>query len=61
MGAFVIEKLGRLPKPGDRVRIGEYEAVVEVVRRRRVSRVVFRVAEKLSTLPPPQDERGSKP
>jgi hypothetical protein len=28
------------------VLIGEYEAVVEVVRRRRVSRVVFRVAEK---------------
>ncbi|MDB4988368.1 MAG: Magnesium and cobalt efflux protein CorC [Myxococcaceae bacterium] len=46
VGAFVIERLGRLPKPGDRVRIGEYEAVVEVVRRRRVSRVVFRVAEK---------------
>ena len=46
VGAFVIEQLGRLPKPGDRVRIGEYEAVVEVVRRRRVSRVVFRVAEK---------------
>ncbi len=61
VGAFVIEKLGRLPKPGDRVRIGEYEAVVEVVRRRRVSRVVFRVAEKLSTYPPPADERGSKP
>jgi CBS domain containing-hemolysin-like protein len=53
VGAFVIEKLGRLPKPGDRVRIGEYEAVVEVVRRRRVSRVVFRVAEKLSSIPPP--------
>jgi CBS domain containing-hemolysin-like protein len=61
VGAFVIEKLGRLPKPGDRVRIGEYEAVVEVVRRRRVSRVVFRVAEKLSTYPPPQDDRGSRP
>jgi CBS domain containing-hemolysin-like protein len=52
VGAFVIEKLGRLPKPGDRVRIGEYEAVVEVVRRRRVSRVVFRVAEKLPSNPP---------
>jgi CBS domain containing-hemolysin-like protein len=52
VGAFVIEKLGRLPKPGDRVRIGEYEAVVEVVRRRRVSRVVFRVAEKPPSSPP---------
>ncbi|MET0340030.1 MAG: hemolysin family protein [Polyangiales bacterium] len=55
VGAFVIERLGRLPKPGDRVRIGEYEAVVEVVRRRRVSRVVFRVAEKPATVPPPAD------
>ncbi|MDB4975484.1 MAG: Magnesium and cobalt efflux protein CorC [Myxococcaceae bacterium] len=53
VGAFVIERLGRLPKPGDRVRIGEYEAVVEVVRRRRVSRVVFRVAEKSSPDPLP--------
>jgi len=54
VGAFVIERLGRLPKPGDRVRIGEYEAVVEVVRRRRVSRVVFRVAEKpQSSIPAP--------
>jgi CBS domain containing-hemolysin-like protein len=52
VGAFVIAQLGRLPKPGDRVRIGEYEAVVEVVRRRRVSRVVFRVAEKAISLPP---------
>jgi CBS domain containing-hemolysin-like protein len=51
VGAFVIERLGRLPKPGDRVHIGEYEAVVEVVRRRRVSRVVFRVAEKPASIP----------
>lgn len=51
VGAFVIERLGRLPKPGDRVRIGEYEAVVEVVRRRRVSRVVFKVAEKPASIP----------
>jgi CBS domain containing-hemolysin-like protein len=53
VGGFVIERLGRLPKPGDRVHVGEYEAVVEVVRRRRVSRVVFRVAEKPASLIPP--------
>jgi len=44
VGAFVIEQLGRLPRPGDVVRVGEYEAVVHVVRRRRVSRVMFRAA-----------------
>ena len=53
----MIERLGRIPKPGDRVRIGEYEAVVEVVRRRRVSRVVFRVAEKpVTSAPPPKPD-----
>lgn len=46
VGAYVIDRLGRLPKPGDRVRVGEYEIVVDVVRRRRVSRVIFRAAEK---------------
>jgi hypothetical protein len=36
------------------VRIGEYQAVVEVVRRRRVGRVVFKVADtpRSSSLPP---------
>lgn len=54
VGALIIERLGRLPRPGDRVRIGEYEAVVEVVRRRRVGRVVFRVADtpRPSSAPP---------
>jgi CBS domain containing-hemolysin-like protein len=54
VGALIIERLGRLPRPRDRVRIGEYEAVVEVVRRRRVGRVVFRVSEKprTSSAPP---------
>jgi CBS domain containing-hemolysin-like protein len=54
VGALIIERLGRLPRPGDRVRIGEYEAVVEVVRRRRVGRVVFKVADtpRSSSAPP---------
>ncbi len=54
VGAFVIERLGRIPRPGDRVRIGEFEVVVEVLRRRRVSRVAFRAAPKHSSLPPAQ-------
>ncbi len=52
VGAYVIEKLGRIPRPGDRVRVGEFEVVVELLRRRRVSRVSFRAAPKHSTLPP---------
>ena len=54
VGALIIERLGRLPRPGARVRIGEYEAGVEVVRRRRVGRVVFRVSEKPRSSLPPQ-------
>ena len=54
VGAFVIENLGRLPRAGDRVRIGAYEVVVEFVRRRRVGRVSFRaVPPTRSSLPPP--------
>ncbi len=53
VGAYVIDKLGRLPKPGDRVRIGEFEIVVELVRRRRVSRVAFRTVEPEATRPTP--------
>jgi CBS domain containing-hemolysin-like protein len=55
VGALIIERLGRLPRPRDRVRIGEYEAVVEVVRRRRVGRVVFRVSEKPRSSAPPHN------
>ena len=58
--AEAAEKLAAAEK-----RIGEYEAVVEVVRRRRVSRVVFRVAEKDAPAPgarlqhPPAELEGS--
>ncbi len=51
VSAFVIERLGRIARPGDRVRVGDFEAVVEVVRRRRVSRVCFREVE---AHPPPR-------
>ncbi len=52
VGAYVIEKLGRIPRAGDRVRIGEFEVVVEMVRRRRVARVVFRAIEPVSEAAP---------
>ena len=42
VGAYVMEQLGRLPRPGDRVRLGEFEVTVEVIDRRRISRVAFR-------------------
>jgi CBS domain containing-hemolysin-like protein len=42
VGGFIISKLGRLARPGDRVRLLEYEATVEDVRRRRIGRVMFK-------------------
>jgi CBS domain containing-hemolysin-like protein len=42
VSGFIIEQLGRLAHPGDRVQIGEYEATVEDVRRRRIWRVAVR-------------------
>lgn len=41
VGGYVLARLGRLAVPGDRVALGEWEAVVEDVRRRRVHRVRF--------------------
>jgi CBS domain containing-hemolysin-like protein len=41
-GGIVLTALGRLPRPGDQVRIGRYEWTVDNVRRRRVSRVTIR-------------------
>lgn len=45
VSGYVIAALGRLAHPGDRVRLGAYEAVVEDVRERRVHRVAFRPVE----------------
>lgn len=42
VGSYVMEQLGRLPRPGDRVRLGEFEVTVEVITRRRIERVAFR-------------------
>jgi CBS domain containing-hemolysin-like protein len=54
IGGFIVSKLGRLARPGDRVRAGRWDLVVEDVRRRRVSRVgLVRRAE--SELPAPPD------
>lgn len=51
IGGYVVAALGRLAHPGDRVRLGGWDAVVEDVRRRRVNRVSFVLAT--ATLPPP--------
>lgn len=50
IGGYIISKLGRLARPGDQVRIGDYEVIVEDVRQRRIGRVVFRP---WSPTPPP--------
>lgn len=51
VGGYIISRLGRLARPGDHVRLGSFEAIVEDVRRRRIKRVIFRLWEK--THPPP--------
>ncbi|MCG8554006.1 MAG: hemolysin family protein [Proteobacteria bacterium] len=59
LGGFIIATLGRLAHPGDRVRMGQFEAVVEDVRRRRIGRVAVRRyvptlrPEKGDSVPPP--------
>jgi CBS domain containing-hemolysin-like protein len=45
ISGFVLEQLGRLAHPGDRIQIGRYEATVEDVRRRRIWRVALRLHE----------------
>jgi hypothetical protein len=44
-----------LAHPGDRIRLGEYEATVEDVRRRSISRVLLQ-KRPLTTAPPPPVE-----
>jgi CBS domain containing-hemolysin-like protein len=41
VGGLVYAELGRVPKPGEELRIGEFRVVVEQVARRRVRRVYF--------------------
>ena len=42
VSGYIIDQLGRLAHPGDRVQIGQYEATVEDVRRRRIWRIAMR-------------------
>lgn len=49
IGGLIVDRLGRLARPGDRITVGEYELIVEDVRRRRVARVALRPL----TIPPP--------
>jgi CBS domain containing-hemolysin-like protein len=58
VSGFIIEQLGRLAHPGDRVQIGEYEATVEDVRRRRIWRVAVRphVPSVRPSMPPRAEE-----
>jgi CBS domain containing-hemolysin-like protein len=42
VSGYILASLGRLAHPGDRVRLGDFEAVVEDVRERRVHRVAIR-------------------
>lgn len=53
VGGYIIEQLGRLAHPGDRVQIGGYEATVEDMRRRRIGRVSFRLHHPTTAPPPP--------
>jgi CBS domain containing-hemolysin-like protein len=51
MGGIIIQKLGRLPHPGDRIALGGYDAIVDDVRGRRVSRVIL-MPKRVSANPP---------
>jgi CBS domain containing-hemolysin-like protein len=55
VSGYIIEQLGRLAHPGDRIQIGSYEATVEDVRRRRIWRVAIRPYQpSLRPTPKPQ-------
>ncbi len=41
VGGLVYETFGRVPQPGEAVKVGSYKMVVERVRRRRIERVYF--------------------
>jgi CBS domain containing-hemolysin-like protein len=48
VGGLVYETFGRVPRPGEAARVGNYKMVVERVRRRRIERVYF---ERLQSVP----------
>jgi putative hemolysin len=41
VGGLVYETFGRVPRPGETVKLGSYKMVIERVRRRRIERVYF--------------------
>jgi putative hemolysin len=41
VGGLVYETFGRVPRPGEAVKLGSYKMVIERVRRRRIERVYF--------------------
>jgi CBS domain containing-hemolysin-like protein len=51
VGAFLVQKLGRVPRKGDRVRLGPFDAEILAVRRRRVTRI--RLYPHAPTIRPP--------
>jgi CBS domain containing-hemolysin-like protein len=53
VGGLVYSELGRVPRPGEELRIGEFRVVVEQVVRRRIRRVYFeRRGSEDATAPP---------
>jgi CBS domain containing-hemolysin-like protein len=51
VGGLVYSELGRVPKPGEELRIAEFRVVVEQVIRRRIKRVYFERSDAGSELP----------
>jgi CBS domain containing-hemolysin-like protein len=51
LGGFLVRELGRIPRRGDRVRLGPFDAEIRAVRRRRVLRV--RLHPHAPTIHPP--------
>jgi CBS domain containing-hemolysin-like protein len=41
IGGYLVTRIGRLPRKGDRVEVGEWTATVESVLRRRIDRLRF--------------------
>jgi CBS domain containing-hemolysin-like protein len=59
VAGLVVERLGRLARPGDTVRLGAFEVTVEDVRRRRVTRVRL-TRRPVSVSPPGHGETHSE-
>jgi CBS domain containing-hemolysin-like protein len=59
VGGSIVAALGRFPHPGDSVPMGAYEAIVDEVRHRRISRVLLK--PRARTPPPVAPEESSEP